>query len=601
VIAVLLLGGWIFWQQYKKRIIKNSIENAINKGTNNLYYIHYDSSFVDEVNGNASFYKVALQSDSLERQLQIYDTASEPTVFNVVIDEVSIRGANIPGLLNNTSVQARSIYIKRPVVFVIRSGNREKRKLNASDSMAIYQKLLGKFNNIKADEIMIEDGSLFFSDRSGTPHTALKHIDIHVKNFKIDSTRDYDNIISYFIKGIIAKVKEVSVKGDKNLATFTDVEYNAPGKFIHLKNFKQVNDKAELVFDVNNTTITDISTDAFILNQQLRAGSLTSDGGMLTFYRKKRIKADLANDEVQIDNNYFDEAQLNKVSVTKTKLVIRNRDEPSEVPFILDNVKFNASDIQKLDSGTNVKNLISNSKWTLSADGFSFHTDNKRYKMTVGPFDIDNARASMRVSSFSIVPTMSEAAFTRSISRQEDLYNMVFTNILLEGIDTKKLLTQKRLEASSATLQPLFRAYRDRTIAPDNTSKVGKYPHQLLMTIDFPFSIKKVNIRNGTAYYKEKSLLSKKTGTVFFKNINGTISNVSNIKDIISQSSVLVLDANASFMGLAPMHTVWKLPLNSSNGAFEISGEVGSFNGPDPTSPQKAIQFYCMKILRWRC
>ncbi len=581
MVVLAIIGGWIYWQQYKKSIIKSGIEDAISKGTGQLYFIHYDSSFIDEVNGNASFYNVALQSDSLEKQLLLYDTASAPTVYNILIDEVSIRGANIPGLLSNTSVQAKTIYIKHPVVYIISSGKKEKKILNSKeDSLMIYEKLLGKFKSINAEEIIIENGNLFFSDKTGAPHTAFKDIGIQLKNFRIDSTKDYDNILSYFIKGIVAKVKEVYVKSDQNIATFTDVEYNAPGKFLYLKKFQQKNENKEVVFDINNTSINNISTDAFIMYQQLRAESLTSDGGTLTFYRKKKMNTDTVNDEIEIDNNYFNEALLNAVSIKNTKIVVYSRENPKEDPFILNNVKFNASDIQKLDSVTNIKKLISNSKWTLSADGFSFFTENKRYKMNVGPFDVNNGNSSMRIKYFTMVPTMSEAAFSQSLSKQEDLYNLELRNIVLTGIDTRLLLTQKKLQAATATLQPIFKVYRDRFVAPDLSSKVGKYPHQLLQKIKFPFSIKQVFLKDGMVSYKERSDLSRKTGTVFFKNIRGTISNVTNMKEVISKNNTLTLDANASFMGLTPMHSVWKLPLNSANGAFEVSGEAGSFNGP---------------------
>ena len=119
VFALAIIGGWFYWQQYKKRIIKNTIENAISKGTDSLYFIHYDSSYIDEVNGNASFFNVDLQSDSLQAQLVKFDTASSATVYNIHIDEVSISGANIPGLINNVSVEAATILIRHPVVYII--------------------------------------------------------------------------------------------------------------------------------------------------------------------------------------------------------------------------------------------------------------------------------------------------------------------------------------------------------------------------------------------------------------------------------------------------------------------------------------------------
>ena len=581
IVALALIGGWIYWQQYKKSIIKNSIENAINKGTDSLYFIHYDSSFIDEINGNASFYNVTLQSDSLQKQLVMYDTAAAATVYNIQIDEVSIRGANIPGLISNTSIEARSILIKHPVVYIIRSGKKEKKVLNSNDSLVIYEKLLGKFKSINADEIIIEEGNVFFSDKSGQPHSGLKDININLKKFRIDSTRNYQNIISYFVKDIVAKVKEVYVKGDNNIATFTDVEYNAPEQFLRLKKFQQKNNKDQVVFDVNNTSINKISTNSFILNQQLKAEELISGGGLLTFYRKPVKNSDTTGkDEVEIDNNYFNEALLNKVSVGNTKIVIYNREKPNEAPFILTNVKFNAADIQKLNSGTSIKNLISSSNWKLSADGFSFMSADKRYKMNVGAFDMDNGSSSMRIKNFSVIPMFTEASFSKSLTRQEDLYNLEFKNIVLGGIDTRLLVTKKRLEAETATLQPIVKIYRDRTVPPDNSSKVGKYPHQLLQTIKVPFSIKKIMVKDGYVAYKEKSDLSMKSGTVVFKNINGTITNVTNIKELISKNNILTLDATTSFMEVSQLHSVWKLQLNSPNGAFEVTGEGGAFNAP---------------------
>jgi hypothetical protein len=125
ILAVIVAGGWIYWQQHKKAIIRNSIENAVSQGTDSLYFIHYDSSAVDEINGNATFYNVTLQSDSLQRQLLLFDTASSASVYNIHVDEVTVLGADIPALLGNTAVDARSIQLKHPVVYIINSGKKK--------------------------------------------------------------------------------------------------------------------------------------------------------------------------------------------------------------------------------------------------------------------------------------------------------------------------------------------------------------------------------------------------------------------------------------------------------------------------------------------
>jgi len=576
--ALSLVGGWVYWQHYKKGIIKNSISDAVSRKTDSLYFIHYDSSSIDEVNGNASFYNVTLQSDSLQKQLKQFDTAASATVYNIYISEVYIKGADIQGLINNTSLKADLILIRQPVVYIISAGKKEKKPLNSNDSLAIYEKLLGKFNSIHAAEIIIENGILNFADKSGEPQTALRDINIHLKKFRIDSSRNYQNIISYFIKDIVATVKEVYVKGNKNQATFTDVEYNAPGRYISLRNFTQRNSDNVIVTDINNTVISNISTDAFILMQQLKAGELKSDGGKLSFYLNMTTGSDSSKEELDIDNNYFDEALVNKISLSNTNIRIYNRAKPAEAPLLINDVQFQAADVQKLHSGTNIKNLISSSNWQLSAGGFSFVTADNRYTIRTGPFDINNANASMRIKSITVKPMFTEAAFSKSLKRQEDLYNLEFNNIVLNGIDTRLLIKQRRLEAETATLQPVIKIYRDRTVPEDLSSKVGKYPHQLLQQIKFPFSIKKIIISNGWVSYTEKSDVSKQAGEVFFKNINGVISNVTNSGELSGKNKLLILDANASFMGISPLHSIWKLTLNSNNGEFNVSGTAGGFN-----------------------
>jgi len=99
-----------------------------------------------------------------------------------------------------------------------------------------------------------------------------------------------------------------------------------------------------------------------------------------------------------------------------------------------------------------------------------------------------------------------------------------------------------------------------------------------LQKVKFPVNIKKLIIKNGYVAYKERGAISGKTGTVFFKNLNGTVSNVTNIKDVIAQNNMMVLNATTSFMGVCNIQTNWQLPLNTSNGAFSISGTGGSFD-----------------------
>lgn len=137
---------------------------------------------------------------------------------------------------------------------------------------------------------------------------------------------------------------------------------------------------------------------------------------------------------------------------------------------------------------------------------------------------------------------------------------------------------KRKLLAESILLQPVINIYNDRTVTPNPASKVGTYPHQQLAGIKFPFISKKVIVKNGAVFYKERGALSRQTGTVFFKNINAAITNVTNIKELISKNNLLILNATGSFMGISNLKTVWELPLNTTNGSFKVKGEASRFN-----------------------
>ncbi|MEO6670879.1 MAG: hypothetical protein ABIN36_15470 [Ferruginibacter sp.] len=579
VLGIILAGGIAYWEHNKKKIVRNAVENAVSNKTDSLYYIHYDSSSIDAASGSASFYNVTFQSDSLQQQLAQFDTASAASIYNIHVAEVSIRGANIPALLSNSKVEASSVKIIRPIIYIISSGTKKEKKLTRNDTLALYEKILGKLKSIKAGEISIEDGQLNFTHKIDTPYVSLSGININMKNVLIDSTKDYDNIVSYLIKDVDVSVKRTFIKNEQNnsVLTFTGLVYDARQKIIKLQNFQQKdNDSGKIIFDINNTYIKGLNTDSFILNSQLKAEELVSDGGLLTFYSKKATNT--SNDEVEIDNNFFDEALLNKITLGNTKIMVYKKDKPKDPPFVLTNVKFSASEIQNLYSGTSIKNLISKSNWNLSADGFDFFTADKVYKLSLGAFDINKATGKMHIDHFSVIPQMSEAAYIKTLKEQHDLYNVVIKNIYLEDIDTKKLIADKMLIAGKASIQPTIKVSLDRTVAPFTGSKVGNYPHQLIQKVKFPIYVKTVVAHDAYISYTERNPDSKQQGTIFFSKANGTIDNVTNIPDYLAKNNMLVVKASALLMGKGKLQTKWNMPLDTKNGAFTITGSAGTFD-----------------------
>lgn len=582
ILLIAFLGGMVWWQLNKKGLIRHRIEKAVANGTDSTYYIHYDSSRIDELSGSAVFYNLVLQSDSLQKQLYTDDTADiARMIFNVRIEKLFIGGANIPSFLQKNTIEAKTIEITKPVITVVNTGKDVPVTFTAADTLALYEKITGRFKSIQADEIKITEGRIAFAKGKKTPHATLEGINISLRNLRIDSTRNYDNLLSYFIKDVNAKVRTALVKNDKGnrLLYFSGIEYNAPGRFLKTDTFKQTNlNTHEVIISLANLRAAGLSTDAFIRDRRLKADSLTTDGGILGFYRGKGKSASLQS--IEIDNDFFDEALVKNIRVGSTTLTLFNRADVKAAPMILKNMKFNAAGIDSIYNGTDLLQLIGNSKWNFSADGISFISNDKIYRINIGPFLLDNANRMISVQYATVTPMISRDAFVRSLTFQKDLYDLRFNEIRLTGADVRKLLTEQQVIAEEASLQPILHIFNDRTVTPDTASKLGMYPQQLLQKIKTGIYVKTIRAKNGYIHYKERGALSKQTGDVIFNNAQGVISNFTNIESYKKKNGTMTMKVTAKFLDMAETNSSWILPLNAADGSFEIMGTIGPFSGP---------------------
>lgn len=106
LMAILVAGlfaGYFYWQKNKKGILKNAFQERVQKKTDSLYFLHYDSSNIDEINGNASFYKVTLQSDSAQKSMLDSKDSLPNALYNISIDKVTARGIDMTGILQKTN------------------------------------------------------------------------------------------------------------------------------------------------------------------------------------------------------------------------------------------------------------------------------------------------------------------------------------------------------------------------------------------------------------------------------------------------------------------------------------------------------------------
>lgn len=579
IVAILLfgsIGGYFYWQHKKKAVIKSSIQDAINKKTDSLYYIHYDSSYIDEINGNASFYNVTLQSDSAQKEILKRTDSLPDALFNIRIDEVKAEGIDVAGLLQSQNVASKKIVLNKPNIHIINTGNDTAKLYSSKDTLELYQKILGKFESIRADIIQINNGTVLITNIAGKPLATFENINITLNNFLVDKKHSYQSVISYFIKDVRATIENIQLISLKNNTSINieHLDYNAINKTLSIEGIKQYKiNNFNPIIDLKKILLTGLSTDSFILAQQLRATSVNCDGGLITINRVEK-KSENKNTSVLFTSSLIDGMQVGSAKLGKTNIVIINQSEPNKTPFVLNDVEFDLTKSLKVSDQGTVNDLINNAQWKLRSSGFTIFTNDKLYKFSATGINIDNTNSFIKIKKIILLPQLSEAAFMKQRSIQGDRYDFVFNDIELQQVDFKKLLNENKIEVQQATLQPILKIFNDRLLPYDMQSKVGKYPHQSLQKLATLVYINQLKINNGNIVYKERGRESETTGSVNFNNINASISNLTNIQERITQNAECRVIASTLFLGTGKLSTEWRLPLSITDSTFTVTGRL---------------------------
>ncbi len=572
-----IASALVYWQVNKKTIVRQAIQSAVQKGSDSLYSIRYDSSRIDELAGNADFFNLRLQSDSLYSILKSDSTQQLPAIVYVNVKQLGIRGANIPSLLTGNTIEANEIFIEQPHIHITLPPG-DSVKLSAEDSAKLYERLTGNFNSIKAGKITVSGGNVLIRTGTGPVHTSIKGVNINIPQLKIDSTRDYNNLLSYFIKDAEAVIDTIILLPKKSGRTtrIEGIVYSAPRKFLTVNRFSEMAlNGTETVTEINNSGFANLSTADFIRRNSISADTLYSSGGKLKIEMNTGGNNKDLTSRININTDYFNKINVRNLRFERTDVIITDRDKNKPIAK-LNGITLNVAGIDELKFSFSLPWILKNSNWIIAGDGVELPNNNTDYRTEIGRFKLDKPASTATLGSIKIIPKNSDEAFMSKQKHQTDHYRISFSNLVFSGLNFNRLLNDQAVYASKAIVQPDLYIYNDRTLPPDLSSKVGKYPQQMLQKLDVPININRLEIAKGKVLYRERGAVSRKTGDVIFTRINGSVTGFSNLE----KNTEMALNAKALFLGITPLTTTWRFPMQKKNGSFNISATI---NGADAT------------------
>lgn len=232
---------------------------------------------------------------------------------------------------------------------------------------------------------------------------------------------------------------------------------------------------------------------------------------------------------------------------------------------------------------------------------FTVRTADSLYIFAIDSLELIAAQKRLNLKGLKLDPRGNKAEFSAKHKFYKDRFDIGVASASIENIDWYSLLGQERFFASEITLNDgNIGIYGDQNKPPAAKSKVGNYPHQLLMNLDFPVQVPIVNLNRFKVDYEEVNPKNQRTGNLIFDKITGKITNITNIPENIAVDNFTKIAADCSLMNAGKMTATFSFDLSrAKTGNFSVEGSVGPMDGTtlNPiTKPMAMFEVESLKI-----
>jgi len=571
VLSLLILGGLYWYFSMHKKIVKDKLQDTVTKKTDGLYKLTYDSSTLDEVGGDASFINVKLKVDSVVLAQFIAEGKAPALIVDLELVALKIDGLESIGLLKEESVDAKTIILEEPVLkfFKIARINKEELETDETvlqDTTEIFERLLGQYNLIKADSILIRKGYVEWNDNIQNKKIFVEEVDCAIHNFRVDSLHRYKNIASYFLKDASLRARNFRVTdstGNKNVAV-SDVDYVANEGRISVNNIFLGNKQTIKAIKVRG-----LNTYDFIYRNEINCKTLWLNDVYLSI-RKTRNKAKPSDSLSIALPEILTSLKVDTLSITDGHLQLTNGNKKT---VELDGIQANLYKTVIDTNGISLRSILEDGLFRVLIASIKVYPKKGVHTIQLGNLRYLNAGKALFVETFKVTPTIAKNDPSVTGNTQQDLFSIVGKNINVSEFDLEQFVYNELVSAKKISLSIDLRVLTDKFHGNNTVSRLGQYPHQLLQKLKYKVHIPNVHVQNSRIQYTERKAKTGQTGTLYFSNVNGDISNFSN-----TTKGSMKLVSEGRLMNEGKAQAEWDFPMNASDGRFFVKGTLKGLN-----------------------
>ena len=320
--------------------------------------------------------------------------------------------------------------------------------------------------------------------------------------------------------------------------------------------------------NVKELRISGISYWRYLIKNEIHIGEITLENPEVTYYkdRKNPIKDTVPQDAAKINKPIF----VDLLQIDSAELTIYETGK--------DSIKLNTRDLSVKIEGIELNNETISQKMpikyeTIEANGGTIFVKANDYdNLNVESFSLENRDAVFKNLNFQT--KYSKTELSRIIKVERDHYDLSLKSLSVNQLNFGFIKEEFFAKSRKVVLNtPSLIIFRDKLVQDDPNIK--PLYSQSLRELPFQLTVDSVSIDNGFLEYEERVKEENRGGSINFKKLNATFSNVSNTYKSPEKTELKI---DALFMDKTPLTVQWSFDVQNSNDEFLFKAEIGAMD-----------------------
>jgi len=273
---------------------------------------------------------------------------------------------------------------------------------------------------------------------------------------------------------------------------------------------------------------------------------------------------------------------LKDLSISNMNFIYHNLQQKQEKQTTFNNISMRFGDIV-IDSSTqnDTTRFLYAKHAAIYVPGYTYRTPDSLYLIKTDSLTINASEKLIDIQRLAFVPRYNKQQFGKQLKFYKDRYDIKFESASFHNVDWYRLFLGEGFVAQYASFNTgTMEVYADKNVPPSPKSKIGNYPQQLLMRLNFPVAIDTLFIKDFNFTYRELGLKTQKTGEVEWTHVNGKITNITNIPENVAANKMLTVAATSKFYNSGNFSVVFNFDLTKAkNGDFTVDINLGPTDG----------------------